>query len=138
MPGPAPKIDPARRNARTGPLQLPPSGYHGDIPCWPLGGKLSQQEQITWRELWRTPQAAAWAIMGAGTTRVVARYVRMLRHAEASDGSLPQYLTAAAQLEDRLGLTPKAMRMLLWEIATDEVADQRAASTGARGRIKAV
>jgi predicted ArsR family transcriptional regulator len=44
----------------------------------------------------------------------------------------------ARQLEDRLGLTPKAMRMLLWEVVADEVADQRQAAPGARGRIKAV
>jgi hypothetical protein len=42
-------------------------------------------------------------------------------------------------LEDRLGLTPKAMRLLLWTIASDEVAEarERKQST-ARGRIKAV
>jgi hypothetical protein len=40
-------------------------------------------------------------------------------------------------LSDRLGLTPKAMRMLLWEIVVDEVGEHRG-SSGARGRVKAV
>jgi hypothetical protein len=46
-------------------------------------------------------------------------------------------LMEARQFEDRLGLTPKAMRMLLWEIVADEVTEQRQTS-GARDRIKAV
>ncbi|MFI6681892.1 hypothetical protein [Kribbella sp. NPDC050470] len=42
-------------------------------------------------------------------------------------------------LADRLGLTPKAMRLLLWEIVEDEIAAQREdPSDGVRGRIKAV
>lgn len=44
----------------------------------------------------------------------------------------------ATALEDRLGLTPKSMRLLLWEVATDEVAEKRDTPAGARGRIKAV
>jgi hypothetical protein len=44
----------------------------------------------------------------------------------------------ARQLEDRLGLTPKAMRMLLWEIVSDEVAEQRQETSDVRSRIKAV
>jgi hypothetical protein len=47
-------------------------------------------------------------------------------------------LAQAVALEDRLGLTPKSMRMLLWQIATDEVAEKRTEATSARGRIKAV
>jgi len=47
-------------------------------------------------------------------------------------------LAQAVALEDRLGLTPKAMRLLLWEIARDEVAEQREEPTSVRGRLKAV
>ena len=47
-------------------------------------------------------------------------------------------MSEARQLEDRLGLTPKAMRMLLWEIVTDEVTEKRSQATGARDRVKAV
>jgi hypothetical protein len=49
-------------------------------------------------------------------------------------------MSEARQMEDRLGLTPKAMRLLLWEIVADEVGERRdstSAST-ARRRIKAV
>jgi phage terminase small subunit len=49
-------------------------------------------------------------------------------------------LSEARQLEDRLGLTPKAMRMLMWQVAPDEVAEKReqAPTESARGRIRAV
>jgi hypothetical protein len=51
----------------------------------------------------------------------------------------PTRLAQATALEDRLGLTPKAMRLLLWEIVEDEVGEQRKRpAKGARGRIKAV
>jgi hypothetical protein len=56
--------------------------------------------------------------------------------AEKRDAT-PALLAQATSLEDRLGLTPKAMRLLLWEIVSDEVAEQRAA-TDVRARIKAV
>lgn len=50
----------------------------------------------------------------------------------------PALLAQVTILEDRLGLTPKALRMLMWQIAPDEVAERRQESAGARGRIKAV
>ncbi|HEU4542213.1 MAG TPA: hypothetical protein VFR23_13880 [Jiangellaceae bacterium] len=55
--------------------------------------------------------------------------------AESSQNAALHAQTTA--LEDRLGLTPKAMRLLLWEVVADEVAEKRHES-GARGRIKAV
>jgi hypothetical protein len=84
--------------------------------------------------LWATPQAVAWERLG--WTRVVARYCRVALAAEVLQKDA---LAEARQLEDRLGLTPKAMRLLLWTVASDEVAEKRqGTSTGARGRIKAV
>jgi len=136
MPNP-PKFDPHRGTRGRGPLKLPPEGYQGKAPVWPLHGPLSQTELLTWRDMWSTPQAAAWATMGPGCARVVARYVRVLLRAE-SRAVLPTDMAEARQLEDKLGLTPKAMRLLLWEIAPNEVEEQRQATSGARGRIKAV
>ena len=91
-------------------------------------------EAGAWRAAWATPQAVAWERLGC--ERVVARYVRAAVLAEAvPQAALMAQVTA---LEDRLGLTPKAMRLLLWEIAVDEVGDRREASEGVRRRIKAV
>ena len=129
----SPKPDPVRRNARVGPQALPAGGRRGDPPRWPLPDQKPGEDTI-WRELWATPQAAAWERLG--WTRTVARYCRVLVDAEALNYAA---MKAADSLEDRLGLTPKAMRMLLWTVASDEVAEKRdETSAGARGRIKAV
>lgn len=113
---------------------LPAKGRQGDAPAWPIGDP-HQLELALWAELWATPQAHAWEQLG--WTRIVARYTRCVIVAEGLDKDA---MSEARQLEDRLGLTPKAMRMLMWQIAPDEVAEKRqeAATGGARGRIKAV
>jgi hypothetical protein len=129
-----PKFDPARRNARSGPVKLPAEGRSGEIPPWPLSGRGSAAERGAWERLWRTPQAVAWEKLG--WTRTVARYCRLMIEAEKRDAPM-KALAEARQLEDRLGLTPKAMRLLLWEIVDDEMAEQRAVSD-VRKRIKAV
>ena len=137
MPGPAPKANPAHRIARVGLRRLPPEGRKGPTPPWPLSNGQTPPERDLWRQLWHSPQSAAWEEMG--WTRVVARYCRVLLAAEQLDKDA---MSEARQLEDRLGLTPKAMRMLLWEIARDEVADRRVEKKSnqptARERIKAV
>lgn len=132
-----PKFDPARRNARAGPVRLPAEGRQGEPPAWPLPGRGSAAERAAWAGLWRTPQAVAWERLG--WVRTVARYCRVMVAAERRDAP-PALLAQATALEDRLGLTPKAMRLLLWEIAADEVAEQRQdpGSGDVRRRIKAV
>ncbi len=56
--------------------------------------------------------------------------------------SLPKAVPAVhgqcTALADRLGLTPKAMRMLLWTVVADEVTEQREAPAADRGRLRAV
>jgi len=130
----APKFEPARRNARSGPVKLPAEGREGDPPAWPLAGRVTAAERAAWADLWHTPQAVAWEKLG--WTRTVARYCRLMVQAEKPNANAIA-LAEARQFEDRLGLTPKAMRLLLWEIVADEVAEQRAA-TDVRARIKAV
>jgi hypothetical protein len=128
-----PNPNAARRNARPGVEMLPAKGREGEPPAWPIGDP-HPMELALWRELWATPQAVAWE--RHGWTRVVARYCRCVIVAEGLDKDA---MSEARQLEDRLGLTPKAMRMLMWQIAPDEVAEKRQeTSAGARGRIKAV
>ena len=147
MPGPAPK--PAdqrrRRNAPTAnTLKLPKAGRQGPPPKFPLG-KLSAADAKVWAELWSTPAAAAWELNS--WTRVVARYLRVMRAADdalaAREPSAP-LLAEVRQLEDRLGLTPIAMLRLRWEIDdSDELAEARyahkgAASSSSRQRLRAV
>ena len=86
-----------------------------------------------WEELWRLPQAVAWERMR--WTREVAQYARWKAKAELGDMDASK---EARMLADRLGLTPKAMQDLRWQIVSDEVGAARQATSGARGRIKAV
>lgn len=130
-----PKADPVRRNARSGPVLLPAAGRDGELPKWPLPGRQTANETAAWKQLWATPQAVAWEQLG--WTRTVARYCRVMVAAEAREATAA-LLAQAVALEDRLGLTPKSMRMLLWQIASDEVAEKREVSTGVRGRLRAV
>lgn len=89
-------------------------------------------ERALWRELWTTPQACAWERLG--WTRDVAQYVRWKVLGEL--GGLDA-AREARQLSDRLGLTPLAMLRLRWEIAADEVAEQRQERPAASGRPSA-
>lgn len=133
MPNP-PKFDPARGARGRGPMKLPAEGRCGEAPIWPLSGQ-SASEAEAWEELWRTPQAVAWERLG--WLRTVARYCRVMVAAEQPEAP-PALLAQATALEDRLGLTPKALRLLLWEISSDELTQQRQTASSARKRIKAV
>lgn len=130
-----PKMAPQRGSRGRGVVTLPAEGRQGDPPDWPLYGNPTAAELDLWTELWATPQAVMWERQG--WTRVVARYACCVLAAELLEKNA---LAEARQLEDRLGLTPKSMRLLLWVVAADEVAEKReeSASRGARGRIKAV
>lgn len=135
MPMP-PKFEPARGARGRPPTRLPIGGRVGDPPPWPLPGRASAAERGAWAALWKTPQAVAWERLE--WTRTVARYCRLMVRAERinATGAL---LAQATALEDRLGLTPKSMRLLLWEVVSDEVAEKRGEKTpDVRGRLKAV
>lgn len=121
MPGPAPSANPRRRNARPNTTQLPAAGYTGPVPDWPIA-RAVKAEKEAWEQLWKLPQAAAWAQMNVA--RTVARYVRALVVAESRDSTAFQ-LSEVRQLEDRLGLTPMAMLRLRWEVVADEFAEAR-------------
>jgi hypothetical protein len=53
----------------------------------------------------------------------VARYVRLALQAERP-GVRASFVGEVRQLEDRLGLTPRAMKYLQWVIAPDDVEEQ--------------
>lgn len=127
MPGRPPDPNAKRRNTRVGITVLPASGRPGRPPKWPLEGRMQAGELATWRELWKTPQAVAWEKLGM--IRVVARYTRVLVEAEMPFAK--EARAEARQLEDRLGLTPKSMRALMWVVSEDEVGEKRDEKTTA-------
>jgi hypothetical protein len=123
-----PSFQPHGHKPRVGPIQLPAKGYEGEIPPWPLPGRISAAEREGWAQLWRTPQAFAWVQLG--WTRTVARYCRIMVRAE-KPGSTAAIQAQASKLETELGLTPKAMRLLLWMINQDQPSGQSGGSTPA-------
>lgn len=142
-PLPKPADQRRRRNAPiANTLKLPKAGRQGPPPAWPYAGKMTKADAGLWAQLWATPAAAAWELNN--WTRVVARYVRLLRTTESEmDAPSAALLAEVRQLEDRLGLTPAAMLRLRWEIdGSDDVADARqhraATPKSTRQRLKAV
>jgi len=133
-----PKIDPIRGHRGRGVVSLPSEGRAGTPPTWPLpavdDAERAEREAETWVTLWTTPQAVMWERLGVGCVLTVARYVRMSVLCDARPDHAPLHAQMTA-LEDRLGLTPKAMRLLLWEVLPDEPAAPSSASArGSRGR----
>lgn len=127
-----------RRNLPTVNDPLPMEGWQGDIPEWPLAVGL-ELELERWERLWRTPMAAKWVRMHIDT--VIARYVRTALQAESLDHDTSVAMSnikgEARQLEMQLGLTPKALQGLHWEIVADELEEKREAAPPRR-RLKAV
>lgn len=91
---------------------LPSEGFDGDVPEFDLP-EATPRELEVWADLWATPQAAAWEDLG--WTRVVARYAAIVLACERPDAT-SAIMGEARQLEDRLGLSPMAMKRLQWEI----------------------
>jgi hypothetical protein len=136
MPQP-PSFQPREHKARVGPVLLPAEGRQGDPPRWPASGRQTGAERQAWADLWHTPQAVAWERLG--WTREVARYCRLLVASEKPGATAAVHAQATA-LADRLGLSPKAMRLLLWQVVSDEVTEQRgqAEASPVRERLRAV
>lgn len=131
-------MHPRRRNARVGPVTLPASGRQGETPKWPLAGKPTPIEAQAWKQLWATPQAVVWE--SQDWFRTVARYCRTMIAAE-QPGAPAGLLNAVLNLELHLGLTPKAMKLMLWQIGTGEPELEEEAAPGVldiRERLKAV
>lgn len=135
MPGPPPKRNAVRHNANRGDwIELPGDGYAGRTPRWPLPGRAPRG----WAALWRLPQAYAWA--GQGLDRVVARYAYLLAIVEHPDDERPvsaALLAEVRQIEDRLGLSPMAMKRLQWTVGprSDDKAKAPNPGKGGAGKV---
>ena len=113
MPGRAPQKSARRANAaRPDWVYLPRDGFAGVVPAWPIGEPTVEQA-VLWLDLWRTPQAHAWVDLG--WIRPVARYACLVLICEGPDMTAA-LLAELRQMEDRLGLSPMALRRLQWEI----------------------
>lgn len=133
MPGTGPPPNPQSRKqsgsqAHTW-TDLPVGGYTGPIPTWPLSAddEVGDRELEVWRAIWRTPQAAAWSLLG--WSHDIAIYCRLMVVAESGD---VKSATEARQWSDRLGLNPTAMLKNRWRVRPDEVGERRTEKTAAR------
>lgn len=123
MPGPAPNPYSRRsQKSNSGITTLPAEGYDGPVPDWPLLNDPSDAELGLWASLWGKPQAVVWA--RDGSERVVARYVMVTILAEDPSSPSAALLAEVRQMEDRLGLSPMAMKRLMWEVG--DKSDRRA------------
>jgi len=138
MPGPPPKRNARRRNARPDWVTLPASGRAGQPPAFPIEapkgegttGRHPAGLTDLWRQLWASPQAVQWEKLA--WTRVVARYALLVLASEQPRAS-GKTLEEVRHLEDRLGLTPMAMKRLQWEIV--EAADDDAEGETPGGNV---
>ena len=134
--GRRPDADSARSQERGYRLDaLPPGGFDGAPPVWPLPLATSYfvpevdtygenpfvlqeaREAQVWADLWRTPQAAAWA-QPSEQWRIptIALYVRIFVQCERPD-TKPALVTQLNRLADQIGLTPNGLANLGWKIA---------------------
>lgn len=124
MPGPAPDPNARHRQggkSKNGVVTLPAAGYDGATPEWPMSTLPAGATMDLWRSLWRKPQAVMWA--RDGSERVVARYALVTVLSEDPENPNASLLSEVRQMEDRLGLSPMAMKRLMWEIG--EPKDER-------------
>ena len=114
MPGPAPKPNARRRNARPDWVDLPADGRKGRAPAWPLAGRAP----AGWQGLWKLPQAVMWERDNAQVQVATYLLTRCAAHESLHEGSpSPTLLSELRQMEDRLGLSPMALKRLQWEIS---------------------
>lgn len=149
MPGPLPDPDAERRNTPTIPTtKLPAGGRRGPVPKLPAWIALGMAGRAWWQWAWRTPQACAWddgqvvkiahratleddlaavqrVDMGDFLKDVAnsqdAREVKLIvAHLAALTVGRLSILTKIADIDDRLGLSPKGRDNLRWKVVSDE------------------
>lgn len=116
MPGPAPKRNARRTNYRPDWVQLPGGGCTRPAPAWPRSRKPTKAQAERWVREWAKPQAERWHDMHI--VELVARYVTNVLAAESPEATAAQQ-AEVRQLEDRLGLSPMALKRLQWEIVAE-------------------
>jgi hypothetical protein len=102
--------------------KLPSEGRKGKAPPWPFP-EVTPREREIWAYTWKLPQAVMWE--RSTSLRSVATYVRVQARAELGEMA---WIPEARLRETALGITPQAMKSLLWEVVEDEVAVKRGGS----------
>ena len=114
MPGPS-RTPGSRRDSKTEWTQLPGSGRTGEPPKLPNRRPAwlkATREWWTW--LWSTPQATQFS----ESDQTLIRMAELVDTIKAG-GAPASLFGELRQLEDRYGLTPKAMVQLRWMIVDE-------------------
>lgn len=167
MPGPVPNAQRRRNNQPTLPTRpLPAAGRKGAPPRPPKWVELGVAGTAWWKWAWKTPQATAWDI---GVRPVIARrasleddlaavgemdsldladlvdaeserkFKTLIRRLAALVGGRLAILKEMRELDDRLGLTPKAMGQMRWSIEEEDRAEpERGPTNSGRRHLRAV
>ena len=112
--GPAPDPNALRRERDAHAwLNLPPEGYQGPIPDWPLI-RPTRRELDKWAIEWRRPQAVIW--LNNGQMDEVALYVRCFVGAERPTATTSSRILVR-QFQEALGLSLTGLARNHWRIA---------------------
>lgn len=110
---------------------LPAGGHTGRAPAFPLP-KISRgsQQSVTdafrkreleiWRQVWKTPQAAAWSI-DPWRWPTVAEFCRLKTAVELDPDSNAALYSRLREYRNEIGLGPDGLRMNGWAISRDQV-----------------
>src|SRR5699024_6145461 len=123
---------------------LPSKGYDGPVPEFPLPGQSPREAEV-WAQVWRTPQAAAWALPSeAWRQRTVALWVRTTVRCEDPDAGAA-LLGQLHRFSDQIGMTTAGLAEMGWKIANPEQPEpqqkpsaSKPSAARARDRLKVV
>ena len=104
---------------------LPPEGYQGEVPTFPLPAlpdeDMSIRESELWAEVWTYPQAVAWADE-RWRWYSVAMWVRTAVACEQPDVKAGDR-TSLLRLSEQIGLTTAGLSLNRWTIGSPEGED---------------
>lgn len=109
---------------------LPAAGRKGAVPKPPDWVTLGEAGMAWWRWAWKTPQAVKWS---KADYPLIARRASMedAFYALTDEPPSASLMKAMLDMEDRLGLSPKALAQLRWVIVDDPSSfRQKAGPTG--------
>ena len=150
--GPAPDPSSARSEKRGLRFDsLPPAGYRGRVPKFPLPGRLTadgdaddradDREAELWRWAWRTPQAAAWATPEwRWLVHSIAMWVRTAVICESAEATAADK-NSLHRFADQIGLTVAGMHQLGWSVRADRPAPEAKsaqAPSSSRSKLRVV
>lgn len=117
-----------RRNASQGQWRsLPAEGSGREAP--ELLGEFVAATRDWWVTVWGSPMAAVWLEADVPALRRLAWLVDGVNRGESSAALMGEI----RQLEDRFGLSPRARRMLQWEVS--QAVETKAPREQVRGRM---